>query len=180
MSVLPKLLAMEGIARPVVRENQRFVITSIRCRARDGAGSVFRRAHLVPRCVPRRHGQQSRESLQYPLNEHPLLSRLSIKFPPTTHLSRLLMTSKLRLLGDGTAGVYVKCFFSRHSGTSSALLGPLKFYREGQTTHFEPHYIHLGRALIGSLPQFNYLQKSNWFPIHCRCSLRYHRCNNPE
>ena len=38
------------------------------------------------------------------------------------------MTSKLRFLCDGTGDVYVKCYFSQLSSTSSTLLGPWKPY----------------------------------------------------
>jgi hypothetical protein len=47
---------------------------------------------------------------------------LSMSFPPTTPLSRLPMTSKIRFLCDGAAGVSVKCYFSRLSSPLSALL----------------------------------------------------------
>jgi hypothetical protein len=49
-----------------------------------------------------------------------------MKYPRTTPLNQRLMTSKLRFLGDGTADVYVKCYFSLLSGAASTLPGPLK------------------------------------------------------
>ena len=82
-------------------------------------------------------------------------------FPRMTPLSRPLMTSKIRLLVYGTGDVYLKCHFPQLSSTSLALLGPLKSYREIQTTYFKPNLILVRRALIGSLPQFNYLKKSD-------------------
>ena len=57
--------------------------------------------------------------------------RSSLLFPPTTRLSRHLMTSKLRFLCDGTGDVYVKCYFSQLSSTYSTLLGPWKPYPGG-------------------------------------------------
>jgi len=61
-----------------------------------------------------------------------------MNFPPTTPLSRLLMTSKRRFLCDGTGDVYVKCYFSQLSSTSSALLGPWKPYPGGIDHAFRP------------------------------------------
>jgi len=51
---------------------------------------------------------------------------LSMKSARTTPLSRLLMTSRPRLLGDGAGEVCLYCYFSQLSGTASALPGPLK------------------------------------------------------
>ena len=48
------------------------------------------------------------------------------------------MTSKIRFLGDGTGDVYVKCYFSQLSSTSSALLGPWKPYPGGIDHAFRP------------------------------------------
>ena len=49
-----------------------------------------------------------------------------MNFPPTTPLSRLLMTSKLRFLCDGKAGVLVLCHFWQLSSPLHALFAPLK------------------------------------------------------
>ena len=48
------------------------------------------------------------------------------------------MTSKLRFLCDGTGDVYVKCYFSQLSSTSSTLLGPWKPYPGGIDHAFRP------------------------------------------
>jgi glycosyltransferase involved in cell wall biosynthesis len=48
------------------------------------------------------------------------------------------MTSKRRFLCDGTGDVYVKCYFSQLSSTSSALLGPWKPYPGGIDHAFRP------------------------------------------
>ena len=53
-----------------------------------------------------------------------ILRSLSMKSPPTTPLSRRLMTAKLRFTCDGKAGVYLKCYFSLLSTPSRAPLGP--------------------------------------------------------
>ena len=54
-----------------------------------------------------------------------------MNFPRMTPLSRRLMNSKIRFLGDGTAGVYVKCYFSRLSSPFPPLFGSLKPERSG-------------------------------------------------
>ena len=58
--------------------------------------------------------------------------------PLTTPSSWRLMTSKIRFLGDGTGDVYVKCYFSQLSSTSSTLLGPWKPYPGGIDHAFRP------------------------------------------
>ena len=49
------------------------------------------------------------------------------------------MTAKTRFLCDGTDNVYVKCYFSQLSNTSSARLGQLITYLELQTSHCGPN-----------------------------------------
>jgi len=60
--------------------------------------------------------------------------RLSMKFLPTTRLSRLLMNSKLRFLGDGKEGVRISRHFWQLSPPGQALFGALKPWR-GETDH---------------------------------------------
>ena len=62
------------------------------------------------------------------------------------------MTSKIRFLRNGKSAVYLNCYFSRLSSTSSALLGPLNSYREGQTSHFYPYLIPV-RGLLDLMMQ---------------------------
>lgn len=61
-----------------------------------------------------------------------------MKFPRTNHSNQRLTTSKLRFLCDGTGDVYVKCYFSQLSSTSSTLLGPWKPYPGGIDHSFRP------------------------------------------
>jgi hypothetical protein len=49
-----------------------------------------------------------------------------MSYPRTTPLSRLLMTTKRRFFCDGMGVVYVNCYFSLLSRTSSLLRGTLK------------------------------------------------------
>jgi hypothetical protein len=62
--------------------------------------------------------------------------------PLTTPSSRLLMNSKLRFFGNGTADVYLKGYFLQLSSTSSATLGQLKPYPGAQSSPFglRPHH----------------------------------------
>ncbi len=50
------------------------------------------------------------------------------------------MTSKIRFLCDGIGGVYLKCYFSQLTITSSALPGLLNPDVVRETTHFEAHF----------------------------------------
>ena len=59
--------------------------------------------------------------------------------PLTTPSSRLLMTSKARFLCDGAGGVYLKCYFSLLSSTSSALRGPWEPCVGAREYEFRPY-----------------------------------------
>jgi hypothetical protein len=70
------------------------------------------------------------------------------------------MNSKLRFLGDGMAGVYVKCYFSRLRSTSSALLGLLNPDVERETTHFGPNPPNHGYIIIARSPSSTTYKKA--------------------
>ncbi len=60
------------------------------------------------------------------------------------------MTSKLRFLGDGMAGVYVHPYFSQHSSPLSALLEPWKPAGAPRDDAFEPSLDHSSGMTIGA------------------------------
>ena len=62
-----------------------------------------------------------------------------MNFPRMTPLSRRLMTSKIRFLGDGAGDVYVKCYFLLLSTPSRAPLGPWKPCAGPRKYKFRPY-----------------------------------------
>jgi hypothetical protein len=62
--------------------------------------------------------------------------------------------------------------FSLWGGSDSALLGPLKSDLALYTVHFDPNLVSLSGTLISTLPDFNYLQKSDRFSYFSKLPIR--------